>query len=239
MNPKIVVVGNIGASKSTILDIAGILGYDTVPEPVNNFLDTLELYYRDKVRWSFTLQMDCFISRAIKWWDKCQELINKDGVVTFFERDTLEDSVFAKTCHDLGFMSDLEYKKYTTWSREIRNRLFFPPSAYLIVKTPPEICERRKDTRNALQTAAEKQSDGVFLNYLQALDKNYTAFPQTVVGAYGRLVPVFTIDSTVYDYSLKEDKKTPNNIDGFNWMKRHLENMVETIMGKNLIFCEQ
>jgi deoxyadenosine/deoxycytidine kinase len=237
-NFNIIVSGNIGASKSSILTVAKSLGHDIIPEPVNMFLDTLKLYYQDKARWGLTLQLDCFISRAILYWDRIQELMDKDGIITFFERDTLEDGVFSKTLHDLGLMKDIEYRKYLLWSKNIRKRLFVPPSAYIIVKTSPKTCMRRVLKRDEPQTDAEKQSDGVFIAYLQALDKNYCNFPHVIREKYGITVPVFELDSESLDYS-SDASGQPNNPEDFKKFSNLLSDIVLEIKGEKQISIEK
>ena len=56
--PRIICVdGNIAVGKSTVLDTLELEGYKVIREPVHEWSDTLKLFYEDKARWAFTLQV--------------------------------------------------------------------------------------------------------------------------------------------------------------------------------------
>ena len=114
---RIFIEGNIGTGKTTFLGfLKKIFPNDRVVyEPVDQWTsiqDTdgqniLEKFYNDQNRWSFTFQMNSFISRI-----KVIENETNEGN-KFIERSVFTDKIcFAQNCFDNKKMTKLEYDIY-------------------------------------------------------------------------------------------------------------------------------
>ena len=117
---EIYIEGNIGTGKTTFLHfLKEIFPNDTVVfEPVDQWTslkDTdgeniLEKFYKDQNRWSFTFQMNSFISRLQTIQGEKKESVK------FIERSVFTDKIcFAKNCYDNKKMTKLEYDIYDHW----------------------------------------------------------------------------------------------------------------------------
>jgi len=104
----IAIAGNIGVGKTTLTRLLSReLGWRAYYEKVieNPYLP---VFYDDMQRWSFHLQI-YFLSHRFKaqkeiteWPDSCIQ-----------DRTIYEDvEIFARTLHDKGFMSDMDYENY-------------------------------------------------------------------------------------------------------------------------------
>lgn len=104
----IAIAGNIGVGKTTLTRLLSQeLGWRAYYEKV---IDNpyLPVFYDDMERWSFHLQI-FFLSHRFKaqkeiteWPDSCIQ-----------DRSIYEDvEIFARTLHDQGFMSDMDYENY-------------------------------------------------------------------------------------------------------------------------------
>ena len=88
------------------------------------------------------------------------------GIVVVQDRPIYGDTVFATTAMERGFMTQQEYELYIEVFRNM-SRDVMPPDIYIYLDVPPEICYKRMASR------ARTEEEGVPLDYLQHLDRNY------------------------------------------------------------------
>ena len=156
---RISIEGSIGASKSTLLE--GLQAkYPSIPvmmEPVHEWGEWLELFYKDTKRWSFGFQMKVLASFL--------RPVSTDAPVVLYERSPLSNKeVFSQLLFAQGLMSHTELDLY----KAIYDQVSWKPDAIIYVKCTPEECLARVNHRNR---PAEQR---VTLEYLKKVDFHYT-----------------------------------------------------------------
>ncbi len=108
--PVIVIEGQIGAGKTTMGELLqedlGLPLYRELTNPYTHEL--LDLFYRDKKRWAFTLQVH-FLNERFR---KIKEIHRNGGGL--LDRSIFGDRIFAEVLHEDGDMLDSEFHTYTT-----------------------------------------------------------------------------------------------------------------------------
>lgn len=169
--PILIVEGNIGAGKSTFLKIVGsALNAQLVYEPVNTWQNVagenlLERFYAETQRWAYAFQTYAFVTRV-----SAQEQHARINEQPFqiLERSVYSDRYcFAKNCHELGFMEDIEWKLYQDWFTWLVEQYTPTPQAFIYLRTEPDICHERLMKRN------RSEETGVSLDYLQRLHQKH------------------------------------------------------------------
>ena len=147
--------GNIGSGKSTIFKYL----QDTLPncysqdivfvdEPVDEWSNIknsddqsiLELFYKNKKRYSFTFQMMAYITRLVLLRENIKQ--NKPDSLAISERSLYSDKhVFAKMLYDTGYMNKVEYTIYEKWFNEFNK--VCKREKYIYIRTSPEIANAR------------------------------------------------------------------------------------------------
>lgn len=177
--------GNIGAGKSTFLNTLRNEHpeWHFIDEPVDSWLhfknekgeSLLEVFYKDRKRWSYTFQNCAFMTRvraitkAIKdWKDDCvlhPELAKQNIFVT--ERCIETDfNVFAKMLHDDGSLDKMEWDLYRQWYRLLSmNSEGCIVNGIVYVQCSPEKCRERIGIRS------REGEDGISIDYLYQLHK--------------------------------------------------------------------
>lgn len=116
MENKIVIVveGNIGSGKTTILkNLEEQYDVDIFYEPVSEWENVkghniLDLLYKDSSRWSFSFQMYILYTRT-----KVIDFIkNSKKNVIFIDRSIIADYTFVNTLYDFKLLSDVELAMY-------------------------------------------------------------------------------------------------------------------------------
>lgn len=209
----IYIEGNIGAGKSTFVrnlnkyletfkkqNVDPIL----IQEPVNEWLETkesdgkniLEKFYENIDRWSFTFQMNSFISRTKKIQDeiekpnsnpksKYQDYHHRKAL--FIERSVFTDRhVFAANCHESDKMTLMEYNIYCKWNDWLVEQFELKPSAYIYLKCSSETASDRilKRSRSA--------EEGIPIEYLTQIHNKHEDW---MVSEMEQGIPVLTIDA--------------------------------------------
>jgi deoxyadenosine/deoxycytidine kinase len=163
--------GNIGAGKSTFLkflqdNLPCVVSYEPVKDwqelKDNNDTSILEKFYSDFKRWSFTFQMNCFLTRL----RNIENLNNED--INFVERSILSDRYcFAKNCFKEKHMNEIEYEVYCrmhTWYYEnMKTKI----DAIIYLRTDPEISQKRIIKRS------RKGEENIPLEYLKDLHESH------------------------------------------------------------------
>ncbi len=111
----LVVGGMIGAGKTTVSEVLGAeLGFMVVKEKVDDSL-VLPLFYtstpdeKEKRRYPFLLQLEFLSNRFAS----IREALREGGRRVVMDRSIYEDWYFAHINHQLGGISDLEFKIYS------------------------------------------------------------------------------------------------------------------------------
>ena len=149
INRRIVIDGNIGSGKTTQLNLLSGLGYKVNCEPIHEW--PLELFYKDKCRWAFLLQMSILKS-----------FLDKDGLI--WERSPESSrEVFWKmlgqgTSEEEGVYRYF-YEKYS-WS----------PDVHIYIRTDPDVCLDRITSRK--QTGDTR----IDLEYLTTVHRYYEEY---------------------------------------------------------------
>ncbi len=182
-----VIDGNIGAYKTTVLNLLSQeFGFSPVEEPwqENLFLD---LFYQDKKRWAYSTQWEFFTIRAIRHMEAQQN--TRDNLL--LERSVYSDRyVFAKYLADQGYMNDREWKSYCKWFDLLIDKLLIPPSFIVYLRADAEVLWQRVLQR---RREIEMQDDGITLEYLQGLNKYYDDF--LAYNKYNLSIPILVIDT--------------------------------------------
>ncbi|MCG2589487.1 deoxynucleoside kinase [Rhodohalobacter sulfatireducens] len=158
----IAIAGNIGAGKSSLTELLGKnFGWKTYYESVDDN-PYLSDFYEDMRRWSFNLQI-YFLSSRFQHQKKLMEL--EQSLIQ--DRTIYEDvEIFAKNLHEMGLMSDRDYKNYCALFDEMAYYLEAPDLLiYLRAEVPTlvrQIQQRGRDYENTIR-----------IEYLERLNRLY------------------------------------------------------------------
>ena len=158
----IAIAGNIGAGKSSLTSLLGKnFGWETYYESVDDN-PYLSDFYDDMRRWSFNLQIYFLSSRF-----QHQKTLMDAQKSLIQDRTIYEDvEIFAKNLHEMGLMSDRDYKNYCALFAEMVSYLK-PPDLliYLRAEVPTlvrQIQQRGRDYENTIR-----------IEYLERLNRLY------------------------------------------------------------------
>jgi len=143
---KIVIDGNIGAGKTTQINMLQNLLYNVKKEPIH--LWPLELFYSNPERWGFLFQMTIL------------KTLIPDTKTCIYERCPLSS---LKVFWEILSKHSEEDKLYKAFYRDYG----WSPDVYIYIKTPPDICMERINSRT------QDGDSGVSLDYLRTLDSKY------------------------------------------------------------------
>jgi len=145
---RIVIDGNIGSGKSTQLDL--LRGFKIFKEPIDDW--PLELFYSDKSRWGFLLQM-----KILKSYSDAPD----DHI---FERSMYSSHyVFWANLRSKGLVTHEEDIVYREWYDEV----VWAPTFTIYLCSNPEKCHERISSRH-------QEGDGlVTLDYLWEIHELY------------------------------------------------------------------
>lgn len=191
----LIVEGNIGAGKSTFLNILrDSLNVQVVYEPhekwqnIGGTQNLLEMFYKDTQRWAYTFQSYAFVTRIIAQETHAKKCINPAQIL---ERSVYSDRYcFAKTAHELGTMNALEWKLYQEWFSWLVDNYTIKPDGFIYLRTNPQICYERLRKRN------RSEETGVSLQYLQTLHARHEEWliEKKGVASYLQNVPVLVLE---------------------------------------------
>jgi len=156
------VAGNIGVGKTELtLRLSEELGWAAYFEPViqNPYLDA---FYENMARWSFHLQI-YFLSERFK----AQVEIGRSAQPFIQDRTIYEDAeIFARTLHDQGSMTDVDYQNYVSLFRVLMGYLRKPDLVLYLRASPAELMKRiAKRGRPSEQT--------ITIDYIARLNRAY------------------------------------------------------------------
>lgn len=169
----IVIEGNIGTGKSTLLDILHqTLKVNLIPEPTSKWQQVgqtenlLHLFYKDTPRWAYTFQSYAFLTRIHTIIEHLSQ--NDTQMVHVLERSVYCDRFcFAKNCYESGDMTALEWHIYKEWFLWLVENFTPRPSGFVYLRTEPEVSHQRILKRH------RHEETGIPLSYLKALHNKH------------------------------------------------------------------
>lgn len=134
----ICIEGNIGAGKSTVLNVLKKRGYTVYEENLNSWGDILSMFYKEPSRWTFTLQIAIMTDMYERYLEMQQITKTKDDII-FVERSPDSSNIFAINSKADGNMDDVEYRIYY----DLFKKLSWKPYKSFIINTPIFMCHDR------------------------------------------------------------------------------------------------
>lgn len=167
------IAGNIGVGKTELTDrLARDLGWYAYYEPViqNPYLDD---FYKDMSRWAFHLQI-YFLSERFK----AQVTIGDAADAFIQDRTIYEDRwIFARTLHEQGDMSKVDYDNYTALF-DILAGFLRKPDLILYLKASPETLMERIARRG------RESEKSITIDYLRRLGSAYDEWIEQARGQF-------------------------------------------------------
>jgi deoxyadenosine/deoxycytidine kinase len=185
---KLAVEGNIGAGKSTFLDVLGDGSLELqdiieiVPEPVEEWqkvemtsganetqnVNLLDQFYKDPKKYAYAFQHYVLLTRM----QKDRNARSSAKPLQILERSIFSDRmVFVRAMHEAGFLGDLELSIYDSWfSMQIGQDRALTPDGFIYLKARPETCIKRLRHRNRSEEA------GVDEKYLENLHDKHESW---------------------------------------------------------------
>jgi deoxyadenosine/deoxycytidine kinase len=171
---RILVDGNIGAGKSTYLQIMKDYPHENVeivPEPLSIWRDSglFDLYYKDPAKWAFPFQLITYLSRL----GAAARPLPQGTNVSIVERSVIADNkCFAQSNYESGNMTDMEWHAYGVLYGitidKLKDILSYDKVIYL--RATPEACMRR------IKSRARDAEVGIDINYLRQLHSKYESW---------------------------------------------------------------
>ena len=156
------IAGNIGVGKTELTNrLSAELGWVAYYEPViqNPYLD---MFYADMTRWSFHLQI-YFLSERFK----AQVEIGRSPLPFIQDRTIYEDAeIFARTLHEQGSMTPVDYENYTALF-QVLTAYLRKPNLVIYLKASPEALMERIARRG------RPSEQGIGIDYIQRLNRAY------------------------------------------------------------------
>lgn len=158
----IAIAGNIGAGKSSLTSLLGKnFGWRTYFESVDDN-PYLSDFYEDMRRWSFNLQI-YFLSSRFQHQKKLMEM--NESIIQ--DRTIYEDvEIFAKNLHEMGLMSDRDYKNYRSLFREMVQYLKAPDLLIYLRAEVPTLVRQ-------IQQRGREYENTIRIEYLERLNRLY------------------------------------------------------------------
>src|SRR5271157_1121137 len=184
MKKYIVVAGNIGVGKSTLVQLlCQLLGWQPFYEPVaqNPYLTD---FYQDMAAWSFQSQV-FFLSHRLRIH---LDLIRASGSV-MQDRSIYEDAeVFAKNLHLQGYFNQRDYETYHTLYQTLAEFLPLPDLVIYLRASVPTLLNRISQRNRSYERTISPE-------YLSQLNSLYEKW---IAGF--TLCPILTIPADDLDY---------------------------------------
>ncbi len=179
------ICGNIGAGKSTLIEVLKKeVGYTPIYEVVegNPYLSD---FYEDMKKWAFHSQLFFLIKR----FDFLKRVDSRKGV-TLEDRTITEDvEIFAKNLHEMGYISDRDWATYLELFKTFSDHLPQPAGfVYLKASVSTLIAHVKRRGR--------KFENDISRDYLERLNFLYEDWNKSLNS------PILTIDCDSIDFVL-------------------------------------
>ncbi len=143
--------GNIGAGKTTILNIIGKNFDDVtfVEEPVSQWQNLggenlLEKFYQDPERWGFTFEFYSMLSKI-----KClMKAADSEKNIIIIERSILSNKIFIDISKEMNKLNDLEYGMLINTYNFYKQNVYPILNGIIYLNTPVDVCVQRIIQRN-------------------------------------------------------------------------------------------
>ena len=143
--------GNIGAGKTTILNIIGKNFDDVtfVEEPVSQWQNLggenlLEKFYQDPERWGFTFEFYSMLSKI-----KClMKAADSEKNIIIIERSILSNKIFIDISKEMNKLNDLEYGMLINTYNFYKQNVYPILNGIIYLNTPVDLCVQRIIQRN-------------------------------------------------------------------------------------------
>lgn len=134
---KIVIEGNIGGGKSTVLNM--ISQRTRLPiflEPVDTeWKQGLDYFYSDNSRWGFTFNLNVLMTYS--------KLKNNEFKAVYERCPLSSKEVFSRLQYESGRMTRYENDLY----QQIYDKLAWEPDVVIYIRTPSNVCYERMNSR--------------------------------------------------------------------------------------------
>jgi deoxyadenosine/deoxycytidine kinase len=178
--------GNIGTGKTTFIVILQRLLQTLYPtkeivflkEPIDEWFkinddngrNILDYFYKDQERWSYSFQMNAFISRM----KQIEQYANKD-VIVICERCVFTDkNVFATLLYETNKISKMEWKLYEQWFEWLTLNEELLPSHYIYLQADYKISYERMLKR------ARTEEDAIPIEYIEKVAEKHEEWMKTI-----------------------------------------------------------
>lgn len=184
---KIIVEGNIGGGKSTVLKkIAQKVSIPVILEPVDTeWKEGLSYFYSNPERWGLTFNLKV-LETYHKW--------NQSNLSAIYERSPLScRQVFTQLQVNEKSMSSFEHKLFES----LYKTLAWEPDVLIYINTSPDVCYRRMALR------ARECESSVPLSYLEQIQTQYEVMLQEIKN--NRHIIVHEVDGNKDENAVFED----------------------------------
>ena len=163
--PFVSIDGSIGCGKTTVIKKLKSLGISVAEEPVHEWTEWLEKYYKNNERWGFSFQMKVIIGQT-----KILNDIQQEQTLIMERSPQTVYYVFASMLKDKNIIHKLEYdliEEFINYNTKPVNTIY--------LRCPPEICMKRIHQRG------RDSEKSIHIDYLQKLHEKYENMPHSFV----------------------------------------------------------
>jgi len=179
---NIVIDGNIGSGKSTVLDmLSKNKEFNIVQENLNDWKPYLTQFYEDMKGKSLSFQMKVLLHHMTIY-----EHIKNNKITNILERSPLSCiHIFGKSLEESGMLSKLDLQLMIDYNKKFG----WYPEYLIYINTDPDICLKRIKQR-------DRKGETISLDYLKNIDTLYTINYQnySILEEKGVYTKVITID---------------------------------------------
>jgi len=158
----VAIEANVGAGKSTVMTKIRdhFLHVPMYQEPIEAWNDALQLFYTNKARWSFLLQMRILYEYLDPRYSDPNDVITERSAYS-------SRYVFGQTLFSEGSLNENEWRVYKEYYDAFTSSSRLEPDVIIYLKTDPMTCLER------IQNRGRSMENGITLEYLQKLNFQY------------------------------------------------------------------